>query len=297
MISASARRLSVFTAVVDSGGFNSAALRLGIAQPSVGAHIEALEGQIGQKLFFRRRGARPQLTKAGETLYAYAIDFLEKSQAATITLSDLRSIDTHEVSIALHRDVAPHVMATHLASFTRDFPKVRMVTRTGTIEDVVTLVHEHVVSLAIVLAAGPVSGLQSDVLSRVPLWLVVSRDHPLARRKKVEPDEVMRYPFFTGLRQSRYMQMVGQALKEVGIARFDIAMELQDSVSVKEMVRLGRGIAVLPSCAVDQEVASGVLAVVQLAQRPHDLDLRCAYYAPLPPAARDFLGFVRKAIK
>ncbi len=292
MISASARRLSVFTSVVDAGGFNAAAVRLGIAQPSVGAHIKALEGQIGQKLFFRRRGARPQLTKAGDTLYAYAVEFLQKSQAATITLSDLRSVDAREVSIALHRDVAPHVMATHLASFTRNFPKVRMVTRTGTIEDVVALVREHVVSLAIVLAAGPLSGLQTDLLSRVPLWLVVSRDHPLARRKKVGPDEVLRYPFFTGLRNSRYMQMVGLALKEVGIARFDVAMELQDSASVKEMVRLGRGIAALPSCAVDQEVATGALVAVQLAVRPRDLDLRCAYYAPLPSAARDFLSYV-----
>lgn len=293
MISASARRLSVFTSVVDAGGFNAAAVRLGIAQPSVGAHIKSLEGQIGQKLFFRRRGARPQLTKAGETLYAYAVDFLEKSQATTVTLSDLRLVETREVSIALHRDVAPHVMATHLASFTRSFPKVRMVTRTGTIEDVVALVREHVVSLAIVLSAGPVSGLKSDMLSKVPLWLVVSRDHPLARRKKVEPDEVLRYPFFTGLRNSRYMQMVGLALKEVGIALFNVAMELQDSASVKEMVRLGHGVAALPSCAVDQEVAAGTLVAIQLATRPRDLDLRCAYYAPLPPAARDFLGYVR----
>ena len=46
--------------------------------------------------------------------------------------------------------LAPQVMATHLANFTRSFPKVRMVTRTGTIEDVIALVREHVVSLALV---------------------------------------------------------------------------------------------------------------------------------------------------
>ena len=72
MISASARRLSVFKAVADHGGFNLAADRLGIAQPSVGAHIRALERQVGQPLFHRRRGQRSQLTKAGETLYAIA---------------------------------------------------------------------------------------------------------------------------------------------------------------------------------------------------------------------------------
>jgi len=52
MISASPRRLTVFKSVVDLGGFNLAAVRLGIAQPSVGAHIKALEAQIGQPLFY-----------------------------------------------------------------------------------------------------------------------------------------------------------------------------------------------------------------------------------------------------
>ena len=85
--------------------------------------------------------------------------------------------------------------------------------------------------------------------------------------------------------------MAGLALKEVGIAQFKVAMELQDSASVKEMVR--HGIAALPSCAVDQEIAAGALVAVRLAVRPRDLELRCAYYAPLPPAASDFLRYVR----
>ena len=76
MISASPRRLSVFKSVVERGGFNAAAAQLGIAQPSVGAHIRALESQIGQPLFHRQRGSRPRLTKAGEALYTFAVDLL-----------------------------------------------------------------------------------------------------------------------------------------------------------------------------------------------------------------------------
>ena len=74
MISASPRRLTVFKSVVDLGGFNAAATELGIAQPSVGAHIRALESQIGQPLFHRQRGSRPKLTKAGEALYTFAVE-------------------------------------------------------------------------------------------------------------------------------------------------------------------------------------------------------------------------------
>ena len=50
MIATSMRRLEVFLAVVETGRFSQAADRLGIAQPSVSAHIAGLERQIGQSL-------------------------------------------------------------------------------------------------------------------------------------------------------------------------------------------------------------------------------------------------------
>lgn len=296
MISASARRLNVFKNVVDAGGFNGAAMRLGIAQPSVGAHIKALEAQIGQALFYRRRGTRPILTKAGETLYSYAVDVLRKSQEAMHTLTDLRAQETQEVSLAIHRDVAPQMLATHVAGFAHRFPQLRIVTRTGTIEDVVALVRERVVNLAIVLASGAVSDLESEVLSRVSLWFMVSPQHPLARKKAIEAHEIMRYPFFTGLRNSRFMQMVNAALRQINVVDYDVAMELQDSASVMEMVRLGQGVAVLPSCAVAQEVAAGSLLPLKMKVQPQDLEIRCAYRAALPPAARSLLGFLRNRL-
>ena len=296
MISASARRLSVFKSVVDAGGFNLAALRLGIAQPSVGAHIKALEGQIGQPLFYRRRGSRPLLTKAGETVYAYAVEVLRRSEETEHTLTDLRAYDAGEVSLALHRDLAPQMLATHLATFAARFPKVRMITRTGTIEDVTELAREHVVHLAFLLSSGPVPGLQSEILSRVPLLLVVSPDHPLARRRSVDPAEVPRYPFFAGLRNSRYMQMVGAALKEIGIARVEVAMELQDSAAVKEMVRLGKGFAALAACTVEQEVAAGTLVPLKLKVEPRAFELRCTYHAPLSVAAQNFITDLRSRL-
>src|SRR5262245_53545593 len=125
MISASARRLSVFKSVVDSGGFNAAATELGIAQPSVGAHVKALESQLGQPLFHRHRGSRPKLTKAGETLYAYAADVLKKSEETSQVLVDLRKGDAREITIAAHRDLALHYLPERLASFSTKFPKTR----------------------------------------------------------------------------------------------------------------------------------------------------------------------------
>ena len=294
MISASPRRLTVFKSVVDHGGFNLAAARLGIAQPSVGAHIKALEAQLGQPLFYRHRGSKPQLTKAGEAVYAFAVDVLRKSEETTHALATLRKGEADEIAIAVHRDIATQFLPGRLAAFARKNPKVRIVTRIGTIDEVIEILRKHEAHLGLFLASGPVAGIRSEALSREPLTLVVSPRHPLAGRARVSPEEVGRHPFVTGLRGSRYFELVRAALKTVGIARCDVAMELQESAAVKEMVRHGAGIACLPRCTVGAELAAGTLTALNLTVPLKDLQLRCGYRVPLAGAARRLLLAIRE---
>ena len=293
MISASPRRLSVFRQVVETGGFNAAAAELGIAQPSVCAHVKALESQIGQPLFYRHRGSRPKLTKAGEALYGFALDMLRKSEEATDALADIRSSEARAITIAVHRDVAPSFLPAPLGAFTRKHPSTRIVTRIGTIEDVLALVRDETADLGLLLSAEPPRGLQSDVLRREPLWLVAAPGHSLARRKAIAPTELAQYPFVTGLSQSRYQQMVDAALSRMGIPAWRVAMELQESAALKAMVGQGAGIACLLRCAVEKEIEAGTLVLLDVKAPAQEFDLRCVYRAPLRPPLASFLDHLR----
>jgi DNA-binding transcriptional LysR family regulator len=293
MISASPRRLSVFKSVVDRGGFNAAATELNIAQPSVGAHIRALESQIGQPLFHRQRGSRPKLTKAGEALYTFAVDLLRRSEEATHALDDLRKIGAHEIAIAVHRDLVADRYSQWLVGFAKRHPKARIVTRTGTIEDVIALIREREVAVGFFLSAGPIEGIRSEVLAHEPRLLVVSPRHPLAGRACVSPEEIARYPFVTGLKGSRFFELTDAALRQIGIATYEIAMELQDAMAVKEMVRHGAGIACVPARTVRGEVAAGLLTPLKLATDVPALEIRYGHLAPLNGVARQFVSAIR----
>jgi DNA-binding transcriptional LysR family regulator len=295
MISASPRRLTVFKNVVELGGFNAAATQLGIAQPSVGAHIRALEGQIGQQLFHRQRGSRPRLTKAGEALYAFAVDSLRRSEETTHALDDLRKIDAHDLAIAVHRDLLSDRYAKWLAAFAATHPKAKIVTRTGTIEDVIALIREREVTLGLFLSVGPVDGIRSEILAHEPLVLVVSPQHPLAQRSCVSSEELAAHPFVSGLRGSRYVEFANFALRSIGIARYDVAMELQDSIAVKEMVRHGAGIACVPARTVRAEIEAGSLVALKLATDLPGLEIRYGHGAPLTAAGRQFVASIRGA--
>ncbi|MBU1174781.1 MAG: LysR family transcriptional regulator [Alphaproteobacteria bacterium] len=73
-----------FEAVVAEGSLSSAARRLGLSQPTLGRHVEALEKQLGLALFDRTlKGLKP--TEAGLKLY-------EPVRAARRALGEARAI-------------------------------------------------------------------------------------------------------------------------------------------------------------------------------------------------------------
>lgn len=74
------RQLDIFVSVARSGSFALAADQLGISQPAVSDHMSTLERHLGYKLFDRRRGTTPVLTREGFEMLQRAETLLSASQ-------------------------------------------------------------------------------------------------------------------------------------------------------------------------------------------------------------------------
>jgi hypothetical protein len=177
-----------------------------LSDPPLSLKIENLDG--ARMTVFREGLKEAGFVEGQNVAIEYRWDQTDRSPVrrcaeTSSALTDLRITDASEVSLALHRDIAPMLLANHLSRFAARFPQIRMITRTGTIEDLIALVRERVVKLACVLASGPLPGLTSEVLAHMPLLLVVTNDHPLARRKRVSAADFRGFDFYTGLRSSR----------------------------------------------------------------------------------------------
>lgn len=293
MIEASPRRLLVYKLVVDLGGFNAAAIELGIAQPSVGAHVDALEQQAGQMLLLRRRGTRPQLTEAGRLVYEMASEVVRLSEETALRLANLKARQNSEIVIAVHRDLANSFLPRHLTAFARKNPRSRIVTRIGTLEDVTALVERGSVELGVTLGNEAIRGLSSEVIGHEPLLLVAGKSHPLARARAVGSADLSQQLFVTGLRQSRYFRMVDRALLAIGVSDYKVSLELQESMSVREAVRHGQYIAALPRCTVTGDVAAGHLVVLDVARKLAPMQIRCVYRAEPRAAVRRLIRQLR----
>src|SRR5690606_14094385 len=103
MLNVTLRRMEVFVAIVDEGSFAAAANRFGIAQPSVSAHIRALERDVGGEVFARRRGRRPVLTELGRSILSHARELLAEAADMRADVVKLRNATGQRVVLACQR--------------------------------------------------------------------------------------------------------------------------------------------------------------------------------------------------
>jgi DNA-binding transcriptional LysR family regulator len=75
------RQLSIFVCAARAGNFARAAEQLGVSQPAVSGCIAILESRLGRRLFQRRPGATPLLTRDGIELLDMAEKLLDTSGA------------------------------------------------------------------------------------------------------------------------------------------------------------------------------------------------------------------------
>src|SRR2546430_1545231 len=91
-------QLRAFLAVAEQRHFTRAAKELGLAQPSVSAHIQRLESELATELFHRMKG-KVTLTPAGEALLPYARRIVADVGAATEELRAVGSLARGHLAI------------------------------------------------------------------------------------------------------------------------------------------------------------------------------------------------------
>ncbi len=295
MIATSMRRLEVFLAVVETGRFSQAADRLGIAQPSVSAHIAGLERQIGQSLFIRAPGRPPALSRAGKSLLNYATDVLRKSRETADALKTMRPAGRQDLTIAAQRYIANHLLPPLLADFMDANPEIKISMNSEIQENVVSLVTEDRADLGLFLGLQRISGLPSEVIGFERLALVVSADHELARRKRVEPEELQHYPFLGGLPNSNFAKLVDTVLRKMGARDRQYVLRLQDGAALTAVARRGVGILCTPMCNVEADINAGLLKLIPVTVPPMPVQIRLAFRpsGQISSAAQRFAEFLR----
>ncbi len=254
-------QLEAFLQVAHHRSFSRAAESLFLTQPSVTARIQALERELGERLF-ERTGRSVTLTDAGRAFMPHAQRALTAVQEGADAIESVRHGDVGNIRIGASSSIATYVLPKIVKKFREARPRVHIHLSTGNTEEIVEKLLSGDVHVAITrLTQHP--EIESVHLCNDDLALVVSPEHPFAQKGRVTVIEAGREPFLFFERSSSYHSLIYSMFLRVGVVPESV-MELDSMETTKHMVEAGLGIAVLPLMSVEREIEAGTLARVEI---------------------------------
>jgi DNA-binding transcriptional LysR family regulator len=258
----SLRQLEVFHAVAKYRSFSRAAHALCVSQPAVSAQVKALE-QVLQLKLFERTGRSVELTEAGRQLLPYAEQVLGLLLDAMRAVQDLSSLQRGRVAVAASTTAGIYVVPRVLGAFHRAYPGI------GLSLDVLNrfAVQQRLLAGEFDVA---IMGLIEDphdleIAHFLPNDLVViaSPRHPLARRRSIPLAELGQELFLVREVGSGTRADMERIFAEARVP-LRIAMELRSSGAIKQAVAADLGIAVVPLDAIQLELETGRVVVLDV---------------------------------
>lgn len=238
-------QLRHFLKVAELASFTRAAEQLGMSQPALSRSVARLEEELGRPLF-ERQTRRIVLTDSGGLLVDRARKMLALADDTKAEIRD--DADAGRIRVAAIPTVAPYFLPASLQRFQKEFPRVQVIVQEDTTDQLLKKVADGDVELAI--AAQPILAkhLEVEPLFEEELLLVTGRNHPLARKKVIRPEDMEGYPFVLlgeahCLADNVMSYCRQQAFHPVSVERTSqLAM-------VQELVALGHGISLVPAMA------------------------------------------------
>lgn len=253
--------LQAFLAVAESGSFSRAAEKIYLTQPAISKRIAALEKQIGARLFDRiGRGIR--LTEAGEALLIRARAVLKELEDVKRGIANLSGTIAGELSLATSHHIGLHRLPPALKRFHETYTNVRLNLHFMDSEKACNAVARGDLELAVVTlpptAAAP---LKLEKIWDDPLDIVVSRSHPLAKLKHVQPAMLLDYPAILPGPGTYTREIILNAFGPLR-DRIQVGMATNYLEVLKMLAAIGLGWSALPRTMIDEG-----LKVVQIEKR------------------------------
>jgi DNA-binding transcriptional LysR family regulator len=243
------RHLRYFIAVANELSFTRAAERLQIAQPPLSQQIQALEAELGVKLFDRKKPL--QLTSAGEAFFKEACSTIVYLEQAVQKTQRIHQGDLGYLTVSFTSSIANGILPNILQSFRQLYPEVKLILREENSAfqlqglrdrktDVMFAYQYHEIPDA--------SDLKVMPLTQEALVVVLPKNHPLASQPKISFSDLIDEEFVIPLSQVvlGLSEQIYYFCSQAGFVP-KVAQEAVFMVTILGLVSAEIGISILPS--------------------------------------------------
>lgn len=251
-------KLKLFLAVANTGSFSRAAQVSDVTQSAISKRILALELQLGHRLF-ERHGRGATLTEAGRLLVRHAESLLRDADQLAQVIGGELSQPQGVVRLAVQASISWPLMQHLHAALEAHYPLIRLQVVEAPTRQVVELIQEGRVDLAVLSEWGQDVLPQTEALFASPLLLVSPAGDPLTAGASVRFEKLVPLPLIVSPMPNGARVWLEAAAKE-GAWSLNVAMEVHSVHLIKKMVSAGWGYTVALRESVQDDLALGSLS-------------------------------------
>lgn len=292
------KQLEAFVRVAETKNFSEAARQLYLTQPTVSAHISALEKELDICLFIRST-KEVKLSDAGRELYTYAEKMLAIEREIREHFGTSARKGKRILRIAASTIPSQYLLPDIMVRFRRKYPaeqlNVAETESAGVVEQIVS--HQADIGFA-----GTV--LDKKHCIYLPFYqdeLVVitpGEERFLERRGKEITSWIQDEPMILREKGSGTRKEARKLLRRLGIRLEDlnVAASMENQEAIKRSVESGMGVSILSRLAAEDEIRTGKLLAFPLGKNGGKRNINLVFErgVSLPPSAEKFIGTVRE---
>jgi len=239
------QQLRYFCVMAEVLHYTKAASQLYISQPSLSYALSELEKELGLPLF-EKKGKKTFLTKYGEAFLPYAKNALNELSKGEALLLEMSQSATGTIDLGYIYSVGFDILPCLVEQFysSRSDRGITFNFHQNMTRNLMDNLRQG--SLDLVLAARTDGDdLESVVVGRQNLFLVVSNKHPLASRTQADLDDIKDEPFIAINSHTAISRQVEEYFAQAG-KRLNTVFEVDDCNSVAAFVSSQMGVTIMP---------------------------------------------------
>lgn len=238
------KHLQSFVAVVKYGSFTKAAAELYISQPTISAHIQALEEELKKQLIVRTTKSF-EVTVKGQEVYEYAVNILELRERIVKICSDEERKIIH---LGASTIPSAYILPEILPEFGQIYPEIYFVIHQTDSQGVIDGLLDGVFDIGFI-------GMKEEKLTCLPfckdrmVLITPVNEHflKMKERETVPLDELLSEPIILRENGSGSSKSANLFLESIGVREEELRVmaRINDQEAIKNMVAGGLGVSII----------------------------------------------------
>lgn len=282
--------LRYFSVLAQLEHYTLAAARLEISQPSLSSAIRSLENELGVKLF-EKVGRNIRLTEQGRYFQKKVDSAMEELSFATQALISSYEKAPIVIRLGFVSGSLQGTVAQQMAASIRENDRCRFHITEGSAKDLMDLLHQEKLDMAIVDVTVRDRTLHFRSLRQRDFFVAVPAGHPLSGQTTLKAGDLANY------QQIGFSHSMDKSFEDWAShqdAHHNIVCQVNSVAGALSLVSAGLGIAIIPDECI---IAQDGITYIPLENRHQALYLCTVYDRWLDPPVWDFAERIVKAVR